>query len=83
MALLTGRVGPMMKEAQSAGLSARDQRRAALAHGERATYCPPDKARINSEEMLRLLGQIPAAERSKLPLSQGMARAFALKWPCR
>lgn len=83
MALLSGRLRPMMAEGQAAGLAARDQRRAAVARGDKPAYCPPAKGAIQSEELLALLGRIPAEERARLPLSQGMARAFAVKWPCR
>lgn len=83
MALFAGNLRPLMAEGQAAGVAARDQRRAAVARGERPAYCPPQHGAINSEEMLTLLGRIPAEERARLPLSQGMARAFAAKWPCR
>ena len=83
MAIFSSRLKPVMQEGQAAGVSARDQRRAAVARGERPSYCPPAKGALDSDEMLGLLGRIPANERDRLPLSQGMARAFAMKWPCK
>jgi hypothetical protein len=83
MALFSSRLKPVMQEGQAAGVSARDQRRATVARGERPSYCPPAKGALDSDELLGLLGRIPAEERGRLPLSQGMARAFAMKWPCK
>jgi len=83
MAIFSSRLKPVMQEGQAAGVNARDQRRAAVARGEHPNYCPPVKGALDSGELLGLLGRIPADERGRLPLSQGMARAFAMKWPCK
>ena len=83
MALFSGRIGPLTKEGQTAGEVLRQQRLAAIQKGQKPTYCPPEGAKMKSDEMLAGLGRIPQAERARLPLSQGMLRVLQAKWPCR
>lgn len=82
MALFSGRIKPLMAEGQAAGELLRQQRMAAIKRGEKPSYCPPDGAKMQSNEMMDGLGKLPQAERKALPLSQGMLRVLQAKWPC-
>ncbi|WP_296677060.1 hypothetical protein [Novosphingobium sp.] len=83
MALFSGKLRPLMQEGQATGEALRQQRQAAIKRGEKPTYCPPQNAKMGSEEMLSGLGAIPQNERRALPLSVGMLRVLQAKWPCR
>ena len=82
-ALFSGRIGALRSEGQAAGAAAKAAREAAVRHGQKPAYCPPPNATMADGEMLTLLARIPKAERERLPLSQGMTRALAAKWPCQ
>ena len=45
--------------------------------------CPPDSAKINSDELLIFLRTYPAAARPRMTIRQGVADYFIKKFPCR
>lgn len=81
-ALFSGRIGALRSEGQAAGAAAKAAREAAAKRGQKPAYCPPPNATMADNEMLDRLSRIPKAERERLPLSLGMTRALAGKWPC-
>ncbi len=83
LALVSGDLKPMMREAKSTGLHVRSTRLATLKAGRRPRYCPPEGAkRMGPEEFIAALGKIPAAERSRIYMSEAMTRILARKFPC-
>jgi hypothetical protein len=71
----------LMTEAKGAGLAYRAilaQERAA----GRPSSCPPDKAAINSEQLLAHLKAYPAAARQSITLRAAMADLFRKTFPC-
>lgn len=83
MALFSSKLKPLMAEGKAAGEAMRQQRLAAQKRGEKPAYCPPEGGTMGQQEMMDGLARIPQAERRSLPLSQGMARVLAAKYPCR
>ena len=45
--------------------------------------CPPESAKINSDELLVFLRTYPAATRPRVTIRQGVADYFIKKFPCR
>lgn len=83
MALFSGKLKPLMAEGKAAGEALRQQRLAALKRGEAPSYCPPEGGRMGQQDMLDGLGKIPADERRRLSLSQGILRVLQTRYPCR
>ena len=84
MALMSRDLGPMIKEARSAGLKARSTRLAAVAAGRTPRYCPPKGSkRLGNEEFMAGMAAIPLAERLRIDLTEAMTRILVRKFPCR
>lgn len=49
----------------------------------RPSSCPPEDAKINSDELLAFLRTYPAAARPRVKIRQGVADYFIRKYPCR
>jgi hypothetical protein len=78
-----GEIRALMQEGQAAGKKAGEQRRADVAAGRKARYCPPDqKTAMNSDEFMKRLGAIPAAERARIDMTEATTRLLATKYPC-
>jgi len=77
-----GEVKKLVGEAQRAGQAARAQRLAEVAAGRPARACPPEKASMDSEEFMRRLGAIPAAERQRITMTEAMTRITIARFPC-
>jgi hypothetical protein len=77
-----GEIKALMTEAQNAGMAARAQRLAMIAAGKPPRACPPAKSSMGSSEFMRRLGAIPAAERSRIDMTEAMARISAARFPC-
>ena len=74
----------LIKEVKFAGETVKRTRLAAEASGKRGRYCPPEsQKRMETEEYLRGLGQIPATERAKIDLIEATTRILEKKFPCR
>jgi hypothetical protein len=79
-----GEIKTLMAEGRAAGENARRQRLAATAAGRPARYCPPgDVHGMDSNEFVKRLGALPAAERAKINMGEAMNRILAVKYPCR
>ncbi len=83
MALVSGDFKPMMREAKATGLRVRSTRLATLKAGGQPRYCPPEGARrMGPEEFIAALSKLPAADRSRIDMSEAMTRVLARKFPC-
>jgi hypothetical protein len=84
LALLSGDLTVLMNEGKAAGAKAREQRLAALAAGQKPRFCPPSNPMsMDSDEYLERLAQIPAADRSRIDMTEATTRILAAKFPCR
>ena len=84
LALLSGDLTTLMNEGKAAGAKARELRLAALAAGQKPRFCPPGQpVSMDTEEFMRRLAQIPAADRSRIDMAEAMTRILAVKFPCR
>lgn len=83
MAMFSGDVKKLMKEAKAAGESARAQRLATLRAKEKPRYCPPaGSQRMGSDEFMQRLGAVPRADRIRINMTEAMIRILAVKFPC-
>jgi len=83
LALLSDDLTTLMNEGKAAGAKAREQRLAALAAGRKPRFCPPGQpASMDTEEFMKRLAQIPAAQRSRIDMTEAMTRILAVKFPC-
>jgi hypothetical protein len=74
----------LVKEVKFAGETVKRTRLAAEASGKHGRYCPPEsKKPMETDEYLRGLGQIPAADRAKIDLIEATTRILEKKFPCR
>ncbi|MEY4160254.1 MAG: hypothetical protein RLZZ136_875 [Pseudomonadota bacterium] len=72
----------LMAEAKGAGLAYRAMLAQERAAG-RPSSCPPEKAAINSDQLLTHLKAYPAAARQSITLRTAMADLFRKSFPCR
>ena len=78
-----GKVRALTAEAQRAGQKALEARMAAKAAGRPPRYCPPEGPRnMSSSEFLTRLAAIPAAQRSKMDMTEATTLILATKFPC-
>jgi hypothetical protein len=78
-----GEINRLVKEVKFAGETVRRTRLAAEASGKHGRYCPPEsKKPMDTDEYLKGLGQIPAAERTKIDLIEATTRILEKKFPC-
>ena len=83
MALVSSDLKPMMREAKATGLHVRSARLATVKAGKQPRYCPPEGAkRMGPDEFIGALGKIPAAERTRIDLSEAMTRILTRRFPC-
>ena len=81
----TGEIKALMAEGQASGLKARDIRRETVAKGGKPRFCPPagQKVKMNSDEFMTRLAAIPAADRSRIDMTEATTRIMAAKFPCK
>lgn len=77
-----GEIKALMGEAQRAGQASRAKRLAETAAGKPPRACPPEKASMGSDEFMKRLGAIPAAERAKINMTEAMTRITLARFPC-
>ena len=83
LAMFSGDLKVVMNEAKAAGAKARATRLAAVNAGGKPRYCPPENNKgMGSDEFMRGLSAIPAAERAKIDLTEATTRILARKFPC-
>jgi hypothetical protein len=78
-----GEIKALMKEGQASGFRSRDLRLAAIKAGQKPRYCPPAGATsINSDEFMKRLAAIPAADRARIDMTEATTRILTQKYPC-
>lgn len=83
LALLSqGEINALVTEAQNAGKASREQRLAAIRAGKPKRACPPEKASMDSDEFMKRLAAIPAAERARINMTEAMTRITIARFPC-
>lgn len=80
----TGEIKVLMAEGQAAAKASREQRLAAKQAGRKLRYCPPEGPQsMDSDEFMKRLGAIPAAERARIDMTEATNRILAQKFPCK
>jgi len=83
-ALFDSDYGRLKAEAMAVGKSIGDDRIAAERAGKPILYCSPTaRAKLGNFEFIDGLAAIPAAERARMSLKDGMLRVLQKKYPCR
>jgi hypothetical protein len=59
------------------------ERMAAERAGRKPAYCPPGKQWVAPEELLASFRTIPAAQRPRVQVKDGLRALLARKYPCR
>ena len=84
MAIFSGNLKQVMNEGKASAGKARELRLAAIKAGQKPRYCPPEGGKgINSDEYMKGLSAIPAAERAQIDMTEATTRILARKFPCR
>jgi hypothetical protein len=79
-----GEIKALTSEGQASALKARELRLAAVKAGGKARYCPPPgKHSMGTDEFMKGLAAIPAAERARIDMTEATTRILAAKFPCR
>ena len=76
-------ISALMAEGQAAGKKGKEQRRADVAAGRRPRFCPPEGPQsMDSDEFMKRLAAIPAADRARINMTEASTRILAAKFPC-
>jgi hypothetical protein len=73
----------LKKEMEIAGGQLRAERIATQKAGGKVSYCPPPKSSLNAKEVLAHFRAIPAAQRARMPVKDGLRSLLSRKHPCR
>ncbi|PSJ43382.1 hypothetical protein [Allosphingosinicella deserti] len=83
MALFSSDYKLLKGEVETASKQLRSERLAAQKAGRKPAYCPPAKGGgLTPNEMLAQLRTIPAAQRSRVELKDGLKAVLSRKFPC-
>jgi hypothetical protein len=83
MAIFSGDLKQVMSEGKASAGKARQIRLAAIKAGQKPRYCPPEGTKgIDSDEYMKGLSAIPAAERARIDMTEATTRILARKFPC-
>ena len=82
MALFSKDVGLLKAEVNRAAAELRAERLAAVAQHQPPNACPPPKSSLSSDELIKAMHRIPAAELTKMQFKDAMKRVLAQKFPC-
>jgi hypothetical protein len=82
MALFSSDYKILKGEVQTASGELRSERIAAQKAGRTPAYCPPEKGGLTPKELLTQLRTIPAAQRARVELKDGLRAVLARKYPC-
>ncbi|MDQ3078403.1 MAG: hypothetical protein M3R03_00175 [Pseudomonadota bacterium] len=78
-----GEIKALMAEGQASGAKSREMRLAAVRAGKKPRYCPPSgKNSMGSDEFMKGLAAIPAADRARIDMTEATNRILARKFPC-
>lgn len=81
-ALMSGDFKTLTREVTTASQSLKAERLALESAGKRAAWCPPQKASINSNEILAAMAAIPPAQRLTTDVRTAMRGLMIRKYPC-
>ena len=81
MALFSGDIGKLKAEVTNSGKQLRAEQEAARKAGRKPATCIPEKANVNSTELLAHFRTIPAAQRN-IPVKAAFADLMRKKYPC-
>lgn len=85
MALFSGgEIKALTREAQAAGKKAGETRKASVKAGQAPRFCPPEgPMTMDDKEFMSRLSAVPAADRSRIDMTEAMTRILASKYPCK
>jgi hypothetical protein len=83
LALLSSDFTLLKNEVAAAGQSLRAERLAARRAGRRPAYCPPENSSFTPDELLAGFRSIPAAQRQRMQVRDGLRRLLIRRYPCR
>ena len=79
-----GEIKALMNEGQAAGKAAGAAYDADKRAGRPTRFCPPPgKREMGSDEYMKRLAAIPAAERARIDMTEATTRVLIGKFPCR
>jgi hypothetical protein len=79
-----GEIKALMNEGQAAGKAAGAAYDADKRAGRPTRFCPPPgKREMGSDEYMKRLATIPAAERARIDMTEATTRVLIGKFPCR
>jgi len=79
-----GEIKALTAEAKAAGKKSGELRKAAIQAGQAPRFCPPHQPiSMDDKEFMTRLSAIPAAERSRIDMTEAMTRMLAVKYPCK
>lgn len=82
-ALFSSDLRLLKSEVKGASETLRSERLAAQRAGRRAAYCPPERPSLTADEILAHFRAIPAAQRDRMEVRDGLRGLMARKYPCR
>jgi hypothetical protein len=82
MAMFSSDLGLLKTEMSSASQALRAERLAAQRAGRPPAYCAPERAAINSTELLAHLHAIPAPQRARMEFRDALRGFLIRKFPC-
>ena len=79
-----GEIKALMNEGQAAGKAAGAAYDANRRAGRPTRFCPPPgKREMGSDEYMKRLAAIPAAERARIDMTEATTRILIAKFPCK
>lgn len=81
-ALLRSDTRRLMNEVKTGFRTIRDEQTAARAAGRRPATCMPERASVNSDQLLARFNGIPAARRSTLSVTGALREWMVERYPC-
>lgn len=79
----SGEIKTLMNEGKAAGDAAKAKRLAAKEAGRPQRYCPPaTPTSMDSNEFMKRLSAIPAADRQRINMTEATTRILSAKFPC-
>lgn len=83
MALFSSDYKLLKGEIQAHSGALKAERLAARKAGRPQAYCPPDKASLNSDEILTAFSSIPVPQRPRVQVKDALKALLVRKYPCR
>jgi hypothetical protein len=83
MAVFSSDYKALKAEVQTASGQLRAERLAAQKAGRKPAYCPPPKGGLTPKELLAHFRKIPATQRLRTDVKDGLRSLLVSKYPCR